>query len=37
MESSAASGSYDALPILPDKWQYSLSKGKEKQFSILKS
>lgn len=28
--------SYDSLPILPEKWQYSLSKGKEKQFSILK-
>lgn len=28
--------SYDVLPILPEKWQYSLSKGKEKQFSILK-
>ena len=28
--------SYDALPILPETWQYSLSKGKEKQFSILK-
>lgn len=28
--------SYDALPILPEKWQYSISKGKEKQFRVLK-
>lgn len=28
--------SYDSLPILPEKWQYSVSKGKEKQFSILR-
>ena len=28
--------SYDALPILPEKWQYSVSKGKEKQFRVLK-
>ncbi|NLL91765.1 MAG: DNA topoisomerase 3 [Ruminococcaceae bacterium] len=28
--------SYDALPILPEKWQYSVSKGKEKQLSVLK-
>ena len=28
--------SYDSLPILPEKWQYTVSKGKEKQFNILK-
>jgi len=27
----------NALPILPAKWQHSVSKGKEKQLSILKS
>ena len=28
--------SYDSLPILPETWQYDVSKGKEKQFHILK-
>ena len=28
--------SYESLPILPDKWQYTVSKDKEKQFGILK-
>ncbi len=28
--------SYESLPILPDKWQYTVSKDKEKQFNILK-
>ena len=28
--------SYDSLPILPETWQYDVSKGKEKQFNILK-
>lgn len=28
---------YNDLPILPDKWNYALSSGKEEQFAILKS
>lgn len=28
---------YEDLPILPEPWQYLLSPGKEKQFSILQS
>ena len=28
--------SYDSLPVLPETWQYDVSKGKEKQFQILK-
>ena len=28
--------SYDALPILPEKWQYTVAENKGKQFSILK-
>ena len=28
--------SYESLPILPEKWQYTVSKDKEKQFGILK-
>ena len=28
--------SYDSLPVLPQEWQYDVSKGKEKQFNILK-
>lgn len=28
---------YEDLPILPEPWQYVLSPGKEKQFSILQS
>jgi len=28
---------YDDLPILPGKWQYILSPGKEEQFAVLKS
>lgn len=28
--------SYDALPILPEKWQYTVSQDKGKQFKILK-
>lgn len=28
--------SYDTLPILPEKWQYSISQDKGKQFKILK-
>ena len=28
--------SYDTLPILPEKWQYTVSKDKGKQFKILK-
>ena len=28
--------SYESLPILPEKWQYTVSKDKETQFSILK-
>ena len=28
--------SYESLPILPEKWQYTVSKDKEKQFNILK-
>jgi len=28
---------YEDLPILPETWQYVLSPGKEKQFSILQS
>ena len=28
--------SYDSLPILPEEWQYAVSKDKEKQFRILK-
>ena len=28
--------SYDSLPILPEEWQYAVSKDKEKQFKILK-
>ena len=28
--------SYDVLPILPEKWQYTVAKDKGKQFSILK-
>ena len=28
--------SYDTLPILPEKWQYSVSEDKGKQFGILK-
>ena len=26
----------NSLPILPEKWQYTVSKDKEKQFNILK-
>ena len=28
--------SYESLPILPEKWQYTVSKDKETQFNILK-
>ena len=28
--------SYDSLPILPQKWQYTVSTDKQKQFKILK-
>ena len=28
--------SYDSLPILPEEWQYAISKDKEKQFKTLK-
>ena len=28
--------SYDSLPILPEEWQYAISKDKEKQFATLK-
>ena len=28
--------SYDSLPILPQKWQYTVSADKQKQFKILK-
>ena len=27
---------YESLPILPEEWQYTVSKGKEKQFATLK-
>jgi DNA topoisomerase-3 len=28
---------YDDLPILPEEWNYTLSPGKEEQFSVLKT
>ena len=28
--------SYDSLPILPQPWQYTVFKGRQKQFKILK-
>jgi DNA topoisomerase-3 len=28
---------YDELPIVPEKWQYVLSPGKEEQFAVLKN
>jgi len=28
---------YDDLPIVPEKWQYVLSPGKEEQFAVLKN
>ena len=27
---------YEDLPVMPDKWQYIISTGKEKQFNILR-
>jgi len=27
---------YEDLPVVPEKWKYTLSKGKEKQFNILR-
>ncbi len=27
---------YEDLPILPEKWKYTLTPGKEKQFAVLK-
>ena len=30
------SGRYEDLPILPEKWQYSVDADKKKQFDLLK-